>query len=203
MMTLLVTGFGAFPGAPRNPSADVALILARRFRSSFSRAGVRLATAVLPVVYAIEPHLDAIAAREKPDAIVHLGVAGQRRRVSVETRARNRRSIIRPDAQRRFSARLAHPGAASERRSGWNARLLCAALRRVRIDAVVSVDAGDYICNAALWSALAQNGPPAIFIHVPGARRLAPARMAEALARILPAAMLATTRRHCVRAGWR
>lgn len=194
MPVLLVTAFGPFPGAPFNPSAEILADLARRWRPRFASAGVKLVTALLPVAHAIAPHLDALIEREKPDAVLLLGLAGARRQASVETRAANRISPLRPDAAGRFaSARGLGPLAF--RRSGWDASALAAALRRQGVRAGLSNDAGDYVCNAALWGALAAGKAPAIFIHVPKKRRLAPARMARALAAVLPAAALRLSRR--------
>ena len=189
MKTLLVTGFGAFPGAPSNPSAEIVRRLERDWRPTFRRAGVRLATAILPVVYGIAPQLDALVAREKPDAIVHLGLAGRRRRLCVEMRAANVASTVKPDSRGKFLHRRAlAAGGAPFRRSAWNARRTVAALRLQGVDTTLSIDAGDYVCNATLWRSLGASGTPAIFIHVPGKRRIAPVRIASALARTLPAA---------------
>ena len=192
MTTILVTAFGAFPGAPDNPSADIVRLLQRRGRSAFARLGVRLATAVLPVVHAIAPRLDALVARENPDVIVHLGVAGRRRHVCVETRARNVASTTKPDADGRFrKSRILKTGGPAARRSGLSAGRLVASLRAAHIDAILSNDAGDYVCNAAFWRSLETTRAPAIFIHVPKKRRIAPARIATALARVLPAMTIA------------
>ena len=189
MRTLLVTGFGGFPGAPLNPSAEIVALLRRDWSRRFSRAGIRLATAVLPVVHDIAPRLDALVRREKPDAILHLGLAGSRRRVSVETRARNRSSSLKPDANGSLpSASLLARGALS-RHSTWAVGRLAAALRARKIDAVLSHDAGDYVCNATLWHSLKAGAPPAVFVHVPKKRRVPPARLAAALAHVLPLAM--------------
>ena len=194
MRTLLVTGFGQFPGAPQNPSAEVVRALHRDWRARFARAGIRLTTAVLPVVHAIGPHLDALVAREKPDAVVHIGLAGSRRRVSVETRARNRSTSLKPDAGGRNSQMALSKAGATFRRCLWDAGRLAAALRAQRIDAALSNDAGDYICNAALWHSLRPGAVPAIFIHVPKKRRLPPSRLAAALAKALPSVMPAGVR---------
>jgi pyroglutamyl-peptidase len=189
MRTLLVTGFGSFPGAPLNPSAEIVALLRRDWRARFSRLGVRLATAVLPVVHDIAPHIDALVARERPDAVVHLGLAGSRRRVCVETLARNRVSSLKPDARGRFVNAPVHALGERPRRSRWNAGRLAAALRGRGIDAVLSDNAGDYVCNAALWHSLRPGAVPSIFIHVPKKRRVAPARLAAALAQVLASKM--------------
>ena len=195
MTTLLVTGFGAFPGAPSNPSADIVAQLERFWRGRFARMGVQLVTAVLPVVHAIGPLIDALVAREKPDAIVHLGLAGRRRNVSVETRARNRVTTLKPDARGAFSHHRAQRANARDALpSAWSATRLVAGLRDAGIDAARSIDAGDYVCNAALWRSLEAGAAPAVFIHVPKKSRVRPADMARALAGVLPAMTLRLAR---------
>ena len=95
---ILVTGFGGFPGAPKNPTAQMIADLVR-YRPRLLRAGIRLELAVLPVVYGeIGPRLDTLRQKLRPDAILHFGVAPRRKRLCVETRALNRISLLHPDA---------------------------------------------------------------------------------------------------------
>jgi pyroglutamyl-peptidase len=200
MTTLLVTAFGAFPGAPANPSAESVRFLDRVWRARFARVNIRLATAVLPVLHAIAPHLDALVAREKPDAIVHLGLAGGRRRISVEMRARNRASVLKPDARGFFGVRhVLSEDTRSHLRSPPVASKLVALLHAAGLDAQPSVDAGDYVCNATLWRSLETGAAPAVFIHVPKNRHAAPRKVAMALARILPAITFELARGHAGR----
>ena len=195
---MLVTAFGAFPGAPRNPSADIVADLERHWRNRFSRVGVKLVTAVLPVVHAIAPLVDALAEREKPDAILHLGLAARRRNLTVETRARNIATTIKPDVRGAFATQRAQNGRAASLRAAWDTTLLVARLRQAGIDAGSSIDAGDYVCNAALWRSLETGAAPAVFIHVPKKSRLRPAELARTLAGFLPAMTLRIARRRWV-----
>ena len=193
---MLVTAFGPFPGAPHNPSAEILADLERHWRGRFSRMGVKLVTSVLPVVHAIGPLIDACVAREKPDAIVHLGLAGRRRNVTVETRARNMVSTLKPDARGAFAARRSHAaGARASLPAAWDAALLVARLRETGVDAARSNDAGDYVCNAALWRSLETEAAPAVFIHAPKKSRVAPSELARALAHVLPTMTLRIARR--------
>ena len=181
---LLVTGFGRFPGQPRNPSATVVIALARH-RARFLRSHISLTTQVLPVTYA---HVAAFAPAPTPDVIVHIGVAGRRRQVAIETRAHHRRSPRHPDAGGRAPASLLSgktPHHAIE--SGWGAHTLAIRLRRENVPAATSRDAGAYVCNALLYRSLDRKVAPAIFLHVPPARVCDPRRIAEVLARVLPA----------------
>ncbi|PNG24987.1 hypothetical protein [Methylocella silvestris] len=97
-MRILVTGFGGFPGSPRNPTERIIASLARH-RPRLARAGLELDLSVLPVVYAaLEPRLEALTRETPPDAILHFGLASRRSGLCVETRALNRISLLRPDA---------------------------------------------------------------------------------------------------------
>ncbi len=97
MTAILVTGFGRFPGAPINPT--IALIAALKRRRRPALAELRLATHVFATRYAaVDRDLPALIAREKPDAIVLFGVAAKAKRLRIELFARNRASVLFPDA---------------------------------------------------------------------------------------------------------
>jgi pyroglutamyl-peptidase len=175
-LTILVTGFSAFPGAPANPSAAIVMRLLRRHVRRFRLHGIKLQTAVLPVVYdAVARELQELVARARPDAIVHLGLASRRKQVSVETRAVNRITTLHPDAaKRRAAARAVRAGGLPALRSPLATPSLVTLMRRTGVPTQLSMDAGDYVCNQTLYTSLASGGAPAVFIHVPrlaGARR--------------------------------
>ena len=95
-MRVLITGFGPFPGAPFNPSAALAKALARRRRPAL--AGIERATHVFATTYAsVDRDLPKLFA-QKPDIVLMFGVAGRRRQLCIETRARNAVSLLFPDA---------------------------------------------------------------------------------------------------------
>jgi pyroglutamyl-peptidase len=168
-ITILVTGFSAFPGAPVNPSAAIVRRLLRRHARRFRLHGIRLQTAVLPVVYdEVTRELEVLVACTHPDAIVLLGLASRRKHVSVETRAANRITTLHPDAaRRRAAARAVRAGGLPALRSPLATPSLAALMRRTGVPTQLSIDAGDYVCNQALYASLASGGPPAVFIHVP------------------------------------
>ena len=173
--TILVTGFGAFPDARRNPTLAILAGLARH-RPRLARLGIALRCVALPVVYdAIEPALrDAIGA-QGVDAILHLGLAGRRRVLTIETRALNRAGPLHPDAARRLPAPTLVRGAPHVLRATYPAARVRAALSRAGHDARSSIDAGDYVCNATLYRSLAACRAPSIgFIHVPRAKERRP-----------------------------
>jgi pyroglutamyl-peptidase len=168
--TVLITGFGSFPGAPVNPTAALAERLARTFR----RRGVRCVPHVFSTAYhAVDRDLPALIRQHRPVAILMFGLAARRRHLSVELCARNRVSPWFPDAagfvpQRATIApgALAHvPGRAPF------AKLLTAA-RATGIKTKPSRDAGGYVCNYVYWRALESAGKPGcprvmVFVHVP------------------------------------
>jgi pyroglutamyl-peptidase len=174
-VTLLITGFGPFPGAPTNPTGPLALRLARRRRPAF--ADTRRVAHVFRTSYAaIERELPALIARYKPDAILMFGLAARTRHLRIETRARNAMSPMFPDADGcKPTARiLASHGPAKLRARAPTAQMWHAA-RAASVPAALSHDAGCYLCNALFWRALesatGQSGPRLVaFVHVPRLR---------------------------------
>ena len=164
---ILLTGFGAFPGARSNPTAEIVRRLARSRRLAL--LGVKVEARILPVVYGlVEAELRALIVETRPDVIIHLGLAGRRKALSVETRAVNRIGQLRPDAARRVSATsTVVAGGPAARNSRWPHARLIAAMRATGTPVRASIDAGDYLCNQALYLTLGLTAAPAGFIHVP------------------------------------
>lgn len=176
-VTVLITGFGRFPGAPFNPSEPLARAVAARRRPAF--ADIRRVLHIFETSYAaVDRDLPKLIAKHKPDIVLMFGLAGRTPFVRVETRARNTRSILFPDVTGyRPDERAIVPGKPSIRGAAPFRHLLGAA-RASRTRARLSGDAGRYLCNYVYWRALeaSRSGTPlAQFIHVPpvarGARR--------------------------------
>ena len=73
--TILITGFGPFPGAPYNPTGPLVSELARRRHPAF--VNVRRVAHIFPVSYeAVDRELPALLKRERPDALIMFGLAG-------------------------------------------------------------------------------------------------------------------------------
>lgn len=167
-MRVLVTGFGPFPGAPANPSAALARRVAADSR--WRLAGVIITAAEIPTTWKAQDRWPKLIRQHQPGAIVLFGLAGRRRHVSVETRAINRRNTLRPDADGRLPATSADVGEPFARPSRAPCAQLVAGLARAAVPARVSIHAGDYLCNAALWSVLSATEAariPVVFIHIP------------------------------------
>lgn len=172
-LTLLVTGFGAFPGAPQNPTR---LLIKRleRHQSRLARQGIRLELAILPVVYEDLPKaLMALHEDFKPDAILHFGLASRRRFVSLEVRAKNHLSQLHIDASgKRAKSLRVISGGPAQLAARFPVIRLKAQLTRARLRPQISNEAGDYICNQAFYLSLTRPVPLAAFIHVPKLSRL-------------------------------
>ena len=168
--SLLVAAFGAFSGHRHNP-AEIVVRRLEREKRFFALAGVDLHVVVLPVEYfALSPTLSRTFARTSPDAVLLLGVAGRRQKLTIETLARNRVSILKPDAarQRAYCRFIVHGGPDVLRAAPSTAQLAALA-RRNGLPAALSRDAGDYLCNESLYLSLLMDRR-ACFLHLPNWR---------------------------------
>ncbi|WP_454916992.1 pyroglutamyl-peptidase I family protein [Xanthobacter sediminis] len=194
---ILVCAFGPFPGVPVNPSARLALKLARTRRPAL--ADIDLRVEILPTRWdalgELARHLDGF----KPDAVLLLGVAPRRRALCVETRAVNA-AADHPDAARRHpGARRIDPQAPLVLRTRAHVPPLVAAARSAFASTRPSRDAGRYLCNASYFTALAwAKGIPVVFVHVPGRPRRPRGESHPGIARALAALLrnLAAQARH-------
>ena len=174
MLKVLVAGFGPFPGAPRNPSGDLALALGQMRRPGL--AEVKIHTHVFPTIYAtIAKELPRLLTKHDPDAVLLLGLAGRSDQVRIETRAVNAASRIHPDAARFVPvSRKLYPKAPAELFVRPEIRRLIATARRGGVAARLSRDAGRYVCNASLFCCLdktrGKRRPLVTFIHIPWPR---------------------------------
>jgi pyroglutamyl-peptidase len=172
-LRLLVTGFGPFPGIPKNPSEIVAGAIARSPHWRHLDIDVRMVP--LSTTYAALADELLPAIRDfAPDALLMVGVAGRSRDVRVETRALNRASILLPDAAKVRPGRWVMPGESHLRRSQAHPARQVATLRRRGWRARSSTDAGPYLCNASYFNALA-TPIPVLFVHIPKPGRARPA----------------------------
>jgi pyroglutamyl-peptidase len=171
MRTILVTGFGPFPGAPHNPTGPLARRLAK-----MRRPNLRIVGHVFETRYAaVDRELPALIAQHKPDALLMFGLHGRAKTLRIETLTRNALGRTR-------DAGGAVPKAASIVPSAPHIRMRSPALKLVRaarhtgLPAVPSKDAGSYLCNYLCWRAAelsrGKNGPRlAAFVHVPPVAR--------------------------------
>jgi pyroglutamyl-peptidase len=169
--TILLTGFGPFPGVPDNASAvlvpKLAHLIARRFRSH------RVVARILPTEWEASSHrLASHYQREQPCLGLHFGVSDRATGFVIETLARNVRDPM-PDAT---GALPTAPCIAKNGPDGIETRLpageIVARLSGLGFPARLSNDAGTYLCNATLYQALmlAMSGHTSAavgFVHIP------------------------------------
>jgi pyroglutamyl-peptidase len=171
MTTILLTGFGPFPGAPFNPTAPLVARLARLRRPAL--ANVTIVPHVFATSYAaIDKELPRLIAKHKPDALLMFGLAPRTRFIRIETRARNALALL-PDAGgAKPRGRAIAAGEPAALTMPAPARRLLAAARATGLPAALSRDAGRYLCNYLCWQAAADKKPRvAAFVHVPNTGR--------------------------------
>jgi len=162
---LLVTGFGPFPGMPRNPSGEIARRVADSPR--WRRLGIDARAIVLTTSYAaLEVELAPLLQAQDFDALLMIGVSRRAKRVHIERRAANRASVLFADAGGDRPLRLTLAPGPGHRRSRVQADAVSVMLRRRALPCAASQSAGRYLCNAAYFSALAV-GRPVLFLHIP------------------------------------
>jgi pyroglutamyl-peptidase len=190
MRTILITGFGPFPGAPHNPTAALVTRLARTRRPT-----LRVVGHVFPTEYAaVDRDLPRLIAKHKPDALLMFGLHSRARTLRIETVARNVIGRHRDAAGELAPARAIEPDAPHIKMRTPAARLVRAALG-ANAPAVLSRNAGSYLCNYLCWRATASGDKRlAAFVHVPpvartsrpaGRRRLDAAKLTRAATAML------------------
>lgn len=142
-MSLLITGFGPFPGVADNPSGR----LARELGGTVLETRYRFVDAWF-------------AATARPDGLLMLGVDASATELRLETVARNWTGHT-PDAEG-----IVAPGTIDPSAPPMLAATLWPAEALVRY--TVSVDAGSYLCNYSFFRAL-RTWPDARigFVHIP------------------------------------
>jgi pyroglutamyl-peptidase len=168
--TVLLTGFGPFPGVPVNATMRLLPELARAAERQFP--DVHLAAEILPTEWTAAPRLlERLLADLQPDLALHFGVSSRARGFEVERRARNA-CAAQPDAAGLLpvAAALSDDGA-EHLPASLPVEHIVARLRRRGIPAFVSRDAGAYLCNATLYHSLSCGrrapGRRIGFVHMP------------------------------------
>ncbi|HEY9056777.1 MAG TPA: hypothetical protein VIN77_06470 [Aurantimonas sp.] len=166
-MSILFAGFSSFPGAPRNPTEDLALSLQR----DQDEAGA-LRAEVLPVAWeASWPRLRAAIEAVRPATVMLFGLHQRAERLRLELVARNRRELGRVDAVGGFPSGPAVLDGPQSLPANlpWND--VAAALRDAGASFEWSTDAGGYLCNDTFYRLAYHAASLGVrrfgFIHVP------------------------------------
>jgi pyroglutamyl-peptidase len=184
--TVLLTGFGAFPGIAENVSARLAHALADRARHEFPDH--RFDADVLPTQWRSAPQrAAALLAAARPVLVLHFGVAKDARGFRIESRGANACRWAEDAAGLPPLDSLLIAGARPHYDATLPIAAIIARLEEMRLPVSLSHDAGSYICNAVLYHALhmlAQTNHPcrAGFIHIPATLDGPPLTFDEAVA---------------------
>ena len=200
-LTILVTGFGPFPGAPFNPTGHLVERLARLRRPML--ADVTIIPHVFETSYAaVDRDLPKLLAKHRPDALLMFGLAPRAKLLRIETRARNRSGSF-PDISGRSLPRRQIRTDGPPDLVLPHGRHLLAAAHSLKTPVALSRDAGRYLCNYLCWraseAAMKHGVHLAAFVHVPPVTRkvLRPSKKHRAslddLSRAAACFLLATT----------
>lgn len=149
-----LTGFGPFPNVPANASALLVPRLAAQAEAELP--GISVHWQILPTEWDAAPRVLCFElAQRQPTVILHFGVSSQAQGFVIESRGRNSVEQIKDAAGLMPVGGALHPAGPDFLPATVQPSLLAARLRRRGIPAVVSRDAGAYLCNAVLYSSLA------------------------------------------------
>jgi pyroglutamyl-peptidase len=170
-VTVLITGFGPFPGAPFNPTGALAEQLGRLRRPALADVARRVH--VFRTSYAaVDVELPRLIARHAPDVLLLFGLAARTPYLRVETRARNAVSALVPDVGGQLrQTRSIRPGAAAALVGRAPFQKLISVARAARAPVRASRNAGAYLCNYVYWRGIEARPrnkvPLVVFVHVP------------------------------------
>lgn len=168
--TILLTGFGPFPGVPANATS----ILVPKIADAADRCfpGVRIACEILPTEWTAG--LDQatwLYEKERPSLALHFGVSGRATGFEIEARGRNRCQLS-PDASGFLPAsQWVTPSGPEFLPARMPVAYIVSRLRQRGLPAHVSRNAGGYLCNALLYRtqelSRTANIPRSGFVHLP------------------------------------
>lgn len=169
--TILLTGFGPFPGVADNATAELVPQLAAAARMRF--LGHDVVDAILPVTWTEAPKLvTKLICDHEPALALHFGVAKEARGFRLERTGRNH-CAVRHDATGALpdAVHLVADGPAALAATFPVERII-SRLERAGVPCSASDDAGGYLCNALLYHSLteahARPKPHFVgFVHLP------------------------------------
>lgn len=169
--TILLTGFGPFPGVADNASQrfvpKLGHLAARRFSAH------RVVARILPTEWEKAPNrLRDLYERERPKLVLHFGVSPQASSYVIETVAHNTCKATADAIGAMPHDNVVVRGGPDALKSRFPAEEIKARLLALKIPAVLSEDAGGYLCNTILYRSLIYaeqiSAPEAVgFLHIP------------------------------------
>ncbi len=168
---VLMTGFGPFPTVAANATSLLVPRIAEAAGRSFS--GIDFACHILPTEWGAGlSAVENLYLRLQPSIALHFGVSGKAQGFEIETRAKNWCSQSADAAGLMPPARQVSVRGPDYLPATLPATHIAERLRRRGLPAVVSRDAGAYLCNALLYRTLqvartTAEPPRSGFIHLP------------------------------------
>lgn len=166
-MRIVITGFEPFGGRERNLSWDVAAMVASHGCPAGPVKAVMLPVSFRRVIVAVSDMLRDM----RPDAVLMLGLAPKRKRISVERLAVNLQDARQPDNDGAMPVDTpVFPDGEDALFSTLPVKSVANAINVTGADADVSDSAGLYVCNTAFYTALhcTRTAPTLTgFIHLP------------------------------------
>ncbi len=164
--TILATGFSVFPNAPENPTAWA---MAELERTRWHPDGARLITRTMSVQYDLwERAYRPLLLETKPDAVVAFGLSAKALGVTLESTARNKVALDRPDHTGACALNdCVADGGAQVHPTRLPLGEISVALRAADVPLGWSDDAGDYLCNLLFYRLMHEGPRVAGFVHVP------------------------------------
>ena len=171
-ITVLITGFGQFPGVATNISGPLAKAIAQKATETLVRdCPTHFHHHVLPTEWDNAP-AQALTLLQtlQPAIVLHFGVSEKAKGIVIETQARNTIRCA-PDAKGyQPKAQRLCDNAPSSVPATLSVDRITESLKGTNVTVKTSDDAGGYLCNAVLFTTLtADTHRPthAGFIHVP------------------------------------
>jgi len=164
---VLLTGFEPFGGSTLNPAWEAA----RTLDGLALAEDVRVTAVQLPVVWETAgARLRAAIEQHQPLMVVCVGRGGEQ--IALERVARNTAGAKLDNAGQMPAAEVIRADGPQEYQTRFDLEALQAGLSAAGIPAVISTDAGNYLCNWTYyhcldWLSAADPDIPALFVHVP------------------------------------
>lgn len=169
--TVLITGFGPFPGVIRNVSGELAAELAHLARRRHPH--VEFASEVLPVDWAEAPlSLSRLLRKHQPAIALHFGVSARATGFVIETLAHNIAANVADERGQHAPSSCLIAGDRPQRTATLPVRRILRSLADAGYPVRLSQDPGRYLCNAVMFHSLkcaVRTAPRtrAGFIHIP------------------------------------
>lgn len=169
--TVVLTGFGSFPGITRNASIPVIEGLASIARDAYPT--IDFVSDILPVDWQEAPRrIDDLISAHNPVLALHFGVSNRTSGFVIEEVAYNEAHTHADARGSLHSTSPLVPGGRPSRKTTLPARTILETLKRAGLPAALSRDPGRYLCNAVMYKSLchARTRKPHLrsgFIHIP------------------------------------